>query len=106
MSSGDILALCIGGIILIGSVIFFWTKEKKKILGWLKDAVVEAEKQLGSKTGQLKLHKVYAWFCEQFSFISTILPFKVFSAWVDTALLTMRKWIETNSKIEDYIKNK
>ena len=101
--TSDIIALCIGGAILVGIVFYLVINQKKKIIEWLKYAVAEAEKLLGSGTGQLKLRKVYDWFCEKFPFISAILPFKVFSAWVDTALLVMNKWLETNDKIEVYV---
>lgn len=59
---------------------------------------------LGEKTGQLKLRLVYDWFVEKFPILATIVPFKVFSAWVDTALDTMKEWLEVNNKIGDYIK--
>ncbi|MDE7233594.1 MAG: hypothetical protein K2N29_00870 [Ruminiclostridium sp.] len=65
--------------------------------------MTEAEKYLGGGTGQLKLRQVYDWFTKQFPFLAAILPFRVFSAWVDVALETLDKWHE-NKKIEEYIK--
>jgi hypothetical protein len=103
MELKDIIALTIGGIILIGVIVYLVVNQKKKIIEWLKWAVVEAEKALGSGTGQLKLRQVYDWFCQQFSFIAAILPFKVFSAWVKVALKTLDDWLDNNKDISAYI---
>lgn len=102
MEIKDIVALIIGGIILIGIIAYLFVNEKSKIKEWLKWAVTEAEKMLGEKTGQLKLHQVYEWFCTMFPFFSVILPFKVFSAWVDVALRTLDVWLD-NPHIATYI---
>lgn len=103
MELKDIIALTVGGVILIGVIIYLVVCQKEKVKEWLKWAVVEAEKLLGSGTGQLKLRQVYDWFCEQFTFLSAIVPFKVFSAWVDTALETMREWLSNNKNVAGYI---
>lgn len=102
MELKDIIALVVGGLILIGIIAYLFVNEKSKIKEWLKWAVAEAEKYLGEKTGQLKLHQVYEWFCTMFPFFSIILPFKVFSAWVDVALQTLDKWLD-NEHIAAYI---
>lgn len=57
---------------------------------WLKYAVVEAEKALGEKTGQLKLRMVYDMAIQKFPWISVV-SFDMFSSWVDEALV----WLET-----------
>lgn len=106
MTTADIIALCVGGVILIGVIVYLAVNQKAKIIEWLKWAVVEAEKLLGSGTGQLKLRQVYDWFCEKFPFIAAILPFQVFSAWVDVALETMKKWLEVGNPIGSYILGK
>ena len=105
MELKDIIALIVGGVIIIGIIIYMVVNQKAKIKEWLKWAVVEAEKLLGTGTGQLKLRQVYDWFCEQFTFLSAIVPFKVFSAWVDTALETLDKWLTENKQITAYVKN-
>lgn len=74
-----------------------------KVKRWLEYAVSEAESQLGSGTGQLKLRKVYDWFITQFPFFSKILPFSVFSKLVDAALVWMRSQIENNNQIKAVI---
>lgn len=103
MELKEIIALIVGAVILIGIIIYLVCNQKAKIIEWLKWAVAEAEKLLGSGTGQLKLRQVYNWFCEQFSFISAIVPFKVFSAWVDVALQTLDKWLDENKQVSAYI---
>ena len=103
MELKDITALVIGGVILIGIIIYLAVNQKKKIVEWLKYAVAESEKILGSGTGQLKLRLVYDWFCRHFGIISAVVPFKVFSAWVDTALETLDRWLETNIDITGYV---
>lgn len=105
MELKDIIALAVGGVILIGVIIYLVVCQKEKVKEWLKWAVVEAERLLGTGTGQLKLRQVYDWFCEQFTFLSAIVPFKVFSAWVDVALETMEKWLSENKQITAYVKN-
>lgn len=98
-----IVAIVIGAIFFIGTVIYLVQNQKEKIAEWLKYAVTEAEKYLGGGTGQLKLRQVYDWFTDRFPIVAAILPFRVFSAWVDVALETLEKWHE-NKNIEDYIK--
>ena len=103
MEIKDIIALSIGGVVLAIIVAYLICNQRKKIIEWLKYAVTEAEKLLGSKTGQLKLRQVYDWFCEKFPFAAAILSFRVFSAWVDTALDTMKEWLESNKSVAAYI---
>jgi len=102
METKDIIALIIGGVILVGIIAYLFVNERSKVKEWLKGAVAAAEKMLGEKTGQLKLHQVYDWFCSMFPFFSVILPFKVFSAWVDVALDTLDRWLD-NPHIAEYI---
>lgn len=99
----NIVPLTIGAVIGITVLIYLITQQRTKCLEWLKYAVAEAERLLGEKTGQLKLRFVYDWFCEKFGILAAIVPFRVFSAWVDVALETMHKWLECGNKIGDYI---
>ncbi len=103
MEIKDIIALVIGAVIFIGIAIYIVIDQKSKVIEWLKWAVAEAEKLLGTGTGQLKLRQVYDWFVEKFPAVAAVLPFRVFSAWVDTALETMREWLDTNSNVAGYI---
>ena len=103
MQISDIIALAIGGVIGIIVIVYLIVNQKKKVIEWLKFAVTEAEKLLGEKTGQLKLRQVYDWFVEKFPVVAAFLPFRVFSAWVDVALETMRKWLEDNKSVANYV---
>ena len=76
---------------------------KGGIKEWLKWAVTEAESYLGGGTGQLKLRYVYDLAVQQFPIIKYIIPFSVFSAWVDEALVWMRQQIDANAKIAEYV---
>lgn len=76
---------------------------KKSVKEWLLYAVSMAEKDLGSGTGKLKLKYVYDSFVVTYPIISKLIPFNVFSLWVDEALKTMREIIETNLDIKAYV---
>lgn len=73
---------------------------------WLVWAVSEAEKVLGSGTGQLKLRLVYDMAVARFPILAKIMPFKVFSNMVDAALKIMNEMIKSNSAIAETITNK
>ena len=103
MQWGDVIALAVGGVIGLIIIVYLIINQKNKVIEWLKWAVSEAEKQLGSGTGQLKLRLVYDWFVEKFPVVAAVLPFAVFSAWVDVALETMRKWLDDNKNVAGYI---
>jgi len=70
---------------------------------WLKWAVCVAEEELGSGTGQLKLHYVYDMFVEKFPVFAKVLPFDIFSKWVDLALEWMREQLDKNANIKAVI---
>lgn len=70
---------------------------------WLLWAVMEAEKELGSGTGQAKLLLVYNWFVDVFPFPAKFISFEVFSKWVDVALAEMRKMMGDNQAIKKLI---
>lgn len=91
------------GILLIVGVIVFIINETKNIKEWLLYAVIEAEKQLGSKTGKIKLRQVYDDFIRCFPIISKIMPFTAFSRLVDLALVEMKDILETNKQCKLYV---
>lgn len=103
MQVSDIIALSVGCVTGIIVIVYLIVNQKKKVIEWLKYAVTEAEKLLGEKTGQLKLRQVYDWFVEKFPVVAAFLPFRVFSSWVDVALETMRKWLEDNQSVANYV---
>lgn len=73
---------------------------------WLLGVVTEAEKQLGSGTGQLKLRQVYDKFLEKFPLLSVLIPFKIFAEMVDKALAKMRLMLSGNSFAQHYVEGK
>lgn len=78
-------------------------KQLEKVKEWLLFAVSEAEKELGSGTGQLKLSMVYDMFVVRFSWLAKVISFKTFSLLVDEALDKMRILLQTNEAINTVI---
>ena len=72
----------------------------KEYLLW---AVVQAEKELGGGTGQLKLRMVYDLAINRFSFITTFISFELFSAYVDEALDKMKVMLQSNPNVKSYV---
>lgn len=95
--------LIIGGIVAVFLVVLtMWLMGFKE---WLVYAVAEAEKVLGSGTGQLKLRMVYDMAVIRFPIVSKILPFGMFSKLVDAALNVMNDMIANNTSIAEAITN-
>ena len=95
-------------VIAAGSTIFAFvrmTREQKiaNIKEWLKYAVVIAEREFGSKTGQLKLRYVYNTAVNKFPFIVSFVSFETFDLWVKDALEWMNKQMESNQAIMDFV---
>ena len=103
MNIKEIITFAVGDVILIITAAYISANQKSKVMEWLKVAVTDAEKRFGQKTGQIKLRKVYSWFIAKFPVVAVIMPFKVFSAWVDTALKTMNEWIDKNQQVKAYV---
>lgn len=74
-----------------------------KIKEWLLYAVIAAEKEFKNGTGALKLRYVYDLFVQRFGDVAAMIPFEVFAAWVDDALVNMRHLLETNKDIDAYV---
>ena len=90
--------------LFITGAIFFVINQKKNIKEWLLYAVIEAEKELGSKTGQIKLRQVYNSFINTFPIISKIIKFEWFSGLVDLSLVEMKELLNTNIQCNLYVK--
>ncbi len=101
----SIVFVIAGGIGLFLNWFFKLSREKQiQILKeWLILAVIQAEKELGGGTGQVKLRYVYDMFIDKFKFLSQVITFEQFSSYVDEALVTMKKMINTNQNVVDYI---
>ena len=93
--------LVVIGVALV--MIYIAITDKKKVLEWLRYAVTMAEQELGGGTGQIKLRQVYDMFIERFPIFSKLVPFSVFSSWVDIALEFLKEQIEKNQKIKDFV---
>lgn len=100
---GIIILIAVAGVAIYQFMKFSKEQKIANIKEWLKYAVVEAEKALGSGTGQLKLRYVYNLAVAQFPWIVTFITFDMFSKFVDEALDWMRNQIDNNGKISRYI---
>ena len=77
--------------------------DKEKAKKWLLLAVLEAEKEFGSKTGAIKLRYVYELFLSTFPLLSKFISFEQFSTMVDEALEEMKHLINTNDAVSNYV---
>lgn len=90
-------------LLFVTGAAFFVVNQRKNIKEWLLYAVIEAEKELGSKTGKIKLRQVFDWFITSFPIISKLISFNAFSKLVDIALVEMKKLIDTNEQCKMYV---
>lgn len=95
-------------LVVAGFAIYKFTglpnkEQMVKIKEWLLFAVVEAEKELGSGTGKIKLSMVYSAFITKFPITSKIISFETFSKLVDIALDEMKELLESNEKVKQLI---
>ena len=102
------LLLCVLSIAVLIVLVLNFIKLPKnqqleKVKQWLLIAVTEAEKALGSGTGRLKLSYVYDLFVTKFPWLAKIVPFETFSTLVDEVLEDMRKLIEANPNVNEYV---
>lgn len=74
-----------------------------KVKEWLLWAVTEAERELGSGTGQLKLRYVYDMFIVKFPAIAKVISFEAFSLMVDEVLEKFRDLLDKNQSLQNYI---
>lgn len=79
------------------------SKKATKVKEWLLFAVVQAEKELGSGTGQLKLRYVYNLALSKFPIFIKLIPFELFSSFVDGALQQLENLIEDSEGVKKYI---
>lgn len=102
-----------GVIIIITAAIITLIKFDKKtrdeqihqVKEWLLYAVMEAEKELGSGTGALKLRFVYNMFITKFPLLVALIPFSTFSSFVDEALDKFKKLLATTPELQAYVAN-
>ncbi|MEY8265069.1 hypothetical protein AALA79_01630 [Lachnospiraceae bacterium 64-25] len=80
-------------------------KQVEKIKEWLVWACIEAERELQSGTGQLKLRQVYDAFCAvpAFSAAAKLISFETFSEWVKDALKEAKTMLTKNYNLATYV---
>ena len=91
-------------LILIGGTIALILNQRKTAREWLLLAVTESEKALGGGTGKLKLRQAYQAFLQNFGIFAKFVRFETFEKWVSVSLEEMKKLLETNKKVEEYVK--
>lgn len=74
-----------------------------KVKEWLLFAVTEAERELGSGTGQLKLRYVYDMFVTKFPYLVQFVSFDFFSNIVDEVLVKFKEMFKTNVAVKQYV---
>jgi hypothetical protein len=99
--------LIIAAIAIVSVVsikLYKWFKQPnseqiRQIQEWLIYAVAEAEKTLGSGTGELKLRYVYDKFVTKFPAAAIFISFEDFSIMVEKALQKFEELLQTNESI-------
>jgi hypothetical protein len=77
--------------------------DKEKCKKWLLLACLRAEKEFGSKTGIIKLRYVYDLFLTTFPILSKFITFEQFGAMVDETLEEMKRLINTNMAVFEFV---
>ena len=92
-------------LVIIVVLVYFFLNGKQSVMNWLFYAVTQAERDFSeSGLGKIKLKSVYDSFVITYPIFSKIIPFKVFSAWVDLALDEMRDLLSKNWNFWNYVK--
>ena len=78
-------------------------KQLEKVRQWLLYICLEAEKELGSGTGILKLRWVYDAFLSRFPWVARFISFSMFSSLVDEALYAMVEILESNPSLAEFV---
>lgn len=103
-----VAAVCVIAFGAFKVISFLKESEEAKIetlKHYLRYIVVECEKDLGSKTGQLKLNKAYSLVVKELPWVATLVTFEEFSMYVDEALIWMRNQLENNLQAKYYVEN-
>lgn len=101
---GIIAVLIMGGFAIYKFVGLPTKEQLAKITEWLKYAVMLAEKELGGGVGSAKLRFVYDMFIVKFPVTAKLITFDQFSTLVDIALEWLNAQLESNKKIETFVK--
>lgn len=102
-----ILAAIVMAVVAVVLAVRFFkqpsSEQIKQVKEWLLWAVLEAEKELGSGTGALKLRYVYDLFVSKFPWVAKIISFEMFSGMVDEALSEMAELLNKNDAVAEYV---
>lgn len=81
-------------------------KKVQMVMEWMLYAVIQAEKEMGAGTGQIKLRYVWDMFIKTFPDLAQVVSFDGFSKLVDQSLITMRHILDTNCDVLNYVESK
>ena len=101
-----VAAIVVVVVIILAIIKFAKTPHKEqlnKIKQWLLWAVIKAEAEFGSKTGQIKLSYVYDAFVARFPWLAKIVPFALFSDKVKEALEIMEDLLAKDPELLDKV---
>lgn len=103
-----LLIIVVAALAVAGYAVYVFVKmpsnsQITKVKEWLLWAVTEAERELGSGTGQLKLRYVYDMFIVKFPAIAKVISFEAFSLMVDEVLEKFRDLLDKNQSLQNYI---
>lgn len=92
-------------VVMIIKKFFSMPNEEKlnQVREWLLWAVTQAEIELGSGTGELKLRYVYDMFVTKFPYIAPFLSFEKFTELVNEALDKLEDLLDKSEEICDYV---
>lgn len=105
-----IVALIAVIVVVIALIVKFFNlpteAQLSKVKEWLVWACMQAEKELGGKTGQLKLRMVYDMFLSKFGWLAKVVTFEQFSKMVDEALERFKRMLESNVAVKAIVEEK
>lgn len=99
MAVAGMVGVCIGRFLKMPT-----SEQRERVKEWLLWAVTQAEAELGSGTGKLKLRQTYDLFIQRFPALAMAVSFDTFSLWVDEALEEMRKMLKENKAVKEIVK--
>ena len=98
MAATGMVGVCIGRFLKMPT-----SEQRERVKEWLLWAVTQAEAELGSGTGKLKLRQTYDLFIQRFPALAMAVSFDTFSLWVDEALEEMRKLLKENKTVRELV---
>lgn len=99
MAVAGMVGVCIGRFLKMPT-----SEQRERVKEWMLWAVTQAEAELGSGTGKLKLRQTYDLFIQRFPALAMAVSFDTFSLWVDEALEEMRKLLKENKTVRELVK--